>query len=233
MFVEKIINWIYEYVKNSGAKGVVVGNSGGKDSATVIALCAKALGNENVLAITIPCNSKQEDLKDAELVAKTFNVKTMNVDITTVYEKLIEEIGITLVEEAKINIKPRLRMTALYSIAQQNNYLVAGTGNKCEIFVGYTTKWGDSASDFNPLANLTVEEVLELGKALGVPEKIINKSPNDGLGTLTDEEKLGVTYKEIEEYIEKGTTGNLETDRRIEKLHSQTEHKRKPIPTFK
>lgn len=105
-------------------------------------------------------------------------------------------------------------------------------GNLCEQFVGYTTKWGDNASDFNPIANLTVDEVIELGKSLGVPERIINKPPNDGLGNLTDEQKLGVTYKEIAKYIKEGTTGIKEIDRKIEELHKKTEHKRKPIPTF-
>ena len=105
-------------------------------------------------------------------------------------------------------------------------------GNLCEQFVGYTTKWGDNASDFNPIANLTVDEVIKLGKALGVPEKIINKPPSDGLGNLTDEEKLGVSYREIAEYIKQGTTGSKEIDMKIEELHKKSEHKRNPIPTF-
>lgn len=106
-------------------------------------------------------------------------------------------------------------------------------GNLCEQYVGYTTKWGDNASDFNPIANLTVDEVIVLGKLLGVPEKIMNKPPNDGLGGLTDEEKLGVSYKQIAEYIKYGKTGNKKIDKKIKELHTKTEHKRNPIPTFK
>lgn len=121
---EKIVNWIKEYVKNSNAKGVVVGNSGGKDSAAVIALCAKALGKENVLAVIMPCKGKKEDVEDAELVASITGVKSMIVDLDNVYDNFEEAIKIGLNEEAKINIKPRLRMTVLYAIAQTMGYLV-------------------------------------------------------------------------------------------------------------
>ena len=179
--IDLIIDWIRNYVKNSGAKGVVLGNSGGKDSAVVIGLCAKALGKENVLAIALPCSSIKQDLDDATLVADHFGVKTFTVDLTSVYNNLCLEIEDQIIETlttpTTINIRPRLRMTALYAIAQQYGYLVAGTGNLCEQFIGYTTKWGDNASDFNPLAEFTVSEVLEIGKIIGVPDKIINKAP--------------------------------------------------------
>ena len=231
-----IIEWIRNYVKNSGAKGVVIGNSGGKDSATVIALCAKALGKDNVLAVAMPCSSIQKDLEDAKLIASTFGVKMLTVNLSSVYKDLslaIEnEINDTIMPFASINIRPRLRMTTLYTIAQQYGYLVAGTGNACEGFVGYTTKWGDNACDFNPIAEFNVSEVLEIGKVLGVPSEIINKAPNDGLGMGTDEEKLGVTYKEIEEYIATGKTEKKSSSEKIEKLHKQSEHKRNPIPVY-
>ena len=123
----EIINWIKEYVDNSHTKGVVIGNSGGKDSATVIALSAKALGKENVLAVAMPCKGKKQDLEDGELVAKTFGVKNIVVNLDDVYDNLEKSINMDLVDEAKINIKPRLRMTALYAIAATYGYLVAGT----------------------------------------------------------------------------------------------------------
>ena len=188
--INGITNWIKEYVQNTKSDGVVVGNSGGKDSATVIALATKALGKENVLAVSMPCNSINKDLDDANLVANTFGVKNLEVDLTTSYKEIEntvldelknKDVSNEISEEGKINAKPRLRMLTLYMIARTMNYLVIGTGNKCEIFVGYTTKWGDSASDFNPIANYTVDEVLEIGKYLGVPDEIINKAPNDGL----------------------------------------------------
>ena len=229
------IAWIKEYVDSSGAKGVVLGNSGGKDSATVLAMATKALGNDRVLAVAMPCNSKPEDLEDAIIVAEKFNVKMITVDLSNTYnemEKRIEsELEENLKSESKINIKPRLRMTTLYGIAQNYGYLVIGTGNLCERMVGYTTKWGDSSFDFNPIGNFTVEEVYAIGEYLGVPDKIIKKAPNDGLGNLTDEEKMGVTYKQIAEYIETGKTDEKAMSI-IEKMNKASKHKREPIPMY-
>lgn len=236
-----IIKWIKEYIKQSGAKGVVVGNSGGKDSSTVIALATKAIGKENVITIGMPCLSNDNDLEDARLVSETFNVPILEIDLSSTYNELEDKINKELIKnnlsneiskEGKINIRPRLRMTTLYGVAQTLGYLVAGTGNKSEAFVGYTTKWGDSSSDFNPIANFTVEEVLQIGKYLGVPNKIITKAPNDGLEGKTDEEKMGVTYKQIAEYMETGKT-DIEVIEKIEKLHKISEHKRNPIPEYK
>ena len=237
--VEEIEKWIKNYIKESHADGVVVGNSGGKDSATVIGLASRALGKENVLTIAMPCNSIKKDIEDAKLVSDTFNVPLIEIDLGNTFKTLESEIDlkITLKEdwrarEAKINTKPRLRMTTLYYIAQNLNYLVIGTGNKCESIVGYTTKWGDSAHDFNPIGDFTVEEVLQIGRYIGVPDKITEKAPNDGLGGLTDEEKLGVTYNQIAEYIETGKT-DINAMEIIQRKEKASLHKRKPIPVYK
>lgn len=234
--INLIIDWIKNYVKSSGAKGVVVGNSGGKDSAVVIGLCAKALGKENVIAVSLPCSSISQDLEDSKLVADAFGVKALTVDLTKTYFDLTASIenaiSEKLITNSSINIRPRLRMTTLYAIAMQYGYLVAGTGNACEGFIGYTTKWGDNASDFNPIAEFTVSEVLTIGKLIGVPNKIISKAPNDGLGLGSDEEKLGVTYKEIEEYIKTGATANTNSCLKIEQLHKNSKHKRESIPVY-
>ena len=233
---EKAIDWIKEYVTKTNAKGVVVGNSGGKDSATVIAMAVKALGKENVLTVAMPCNSIQEDLEDARLVSEKFGTKLMIVDLSESYNELENTINknleeIQLNDESKINMKPRMRMTILYSIAQTKNYLVIGTGNLCERMVGYTTKWGDSACDFNPIANFTVDEVLEIGRFLGVPEKIISKAPSDGLGSKTDEEKMGVSYKQIAEFIETGKT-DIEAIDIIKRKNEISKHKRNLVPIY-
>lgn len=233
---EKAIDWIKEYVTKTNAKGVVVGNSGGKDSATVIAMAVKALGKENVLTVAMPCNSIQEDLEDARVVSEKFGTKLMIVDLSESYNELENTINknleeIQLNDESKINMKPRMRMTILYSIAQTKNYLVIGTGNLCERMVGYTTKWGDSACDFNPIANFTVDEVLEIGRFLGVPEKIISKAPSDGLGSKTDEEKMGVSYKQIAEFIETGKT-DVEAIDIIKRKNEISKHKRNLVPIY-
>ena len=229
---ENAINWIKEFVNNSNSKGVVVGNSGGKDSATVIAMATKALGKENVLTVAMPCNSIEDDLNDAKLVSKTYDVRFLEVNLTNTYNELENSINSSLnniekelILESKINIKPRLRMTTLYSIAQSLGYLVIGTGNLCEAIVGYTTKWGDNGSDFNPIANFTVDEVLAIGEYLGVPDKILKKAPNDGLGGKTDEEKLGVTYLEIAKYLDNNHELDEEVKSKIERLHSSNLHK--------
>ena len=237
--IDGVINWIREYVESSHAKGVVVGNSGGKDSATVLALASKALGKDRVLAIGMPCNSIPQDLDDAQLVANAFGVRMIEINLTNPYDlyeqTLIDSLDnndIELIDESKVNIKPRLRMTTLYAVAQSLGYLVIGTGNLCEAMVGYTTKWGDNASDFNPLGNFTVDEVRFIGSYLGVPDKVIHKAPADGLGRQTDEEKLGVTYKQIEEYIETGKT-DPEAMAIIKDKYERTRHKRSLVPVYK
>ena len=238
--VENITKWIADYVKNAGADGVIIGNSGGKDCATVMALAAKALGSDKVLAVAMPCHSKEEDLMDARLVANQFYINMLEIDITNIYDRMEEASNIALQKarlaqeiekEASINTKPRIRMTTLYMLAQTLNYLVIGTGNLCERMVGYTTKWGDSSSDFNPIGNFTVEEVLQIGEYLGVPDKIIHKAPNDGLGGLTDEEKMGVTYAQIAQYIDTGKT-DTEAKEKIERKYRTSMHKRKEIPIY-
>lgn len=226
--LEHRLNWIRERVKASGCKGVVVGESGGKDSATVTALCVRALGKENVVGISMPCNSLSTDMDHARLVADAFGIKLIEVNIAGAFNTLKD----TIQQEHEVsdlavaNIKPRLRMTTLYAVAQTLNYLVVGTDNLSEMVMGYFTKWGDGGYDFNPLGDLTMQEVLDLGRELGVPEPILTKAPSAGLWEgQTDENEMGVTYKAIEEYIKTGTT-DPESLAVIERTHSRTQHKR-------
>ena len=240
-YLKEDLEWIKNYVEKTHAKGVVVGNSGGKDSAVVIAMMVNVLGKDKVLAVSMPCNSIDADFEDAKLVADTFGVKMIKVDLSNSYNVLEDEINnvirenleLELITESKVNMKPRMRMLTLYSIAQSLGYLVAGTGNLCEQMVGYTTKWGDNASDFNPIASFTVDEVLEIGRMLNVPNKIINKAPSDGLGLKTDEEKMGIKYSEIAEMIETGTTENEESKKEIIRRFNAASHKRSLVPVFK
>lgn len=230
------IDWISEYVEKTKAKGIVIGNSGGKDSATVLAMAVKAIGREKVLAVSMPCHSINSDFEDAELVASTFGVTNLKVDLTNSYNEMEKEINnklnTELSKEATVNIKPRLRMTTLYGIAQTLGYLVIGTGNLCEAMVGYTTKWGDSGVDFNPIGNFTVDEVLTIGKYLGVPNKILEKAPSDGLGGQTDEEKMGIKYSQIAEMIETGNTDE-QAKAEILKRFNSSKHKRERVPVYR
>ena len=234
------ILWIKDYVEKSHANGVVLGLSGGKDSAVVLAMAVKALGSDKIIAVSMPCHSISADYEDAKAVAEKFNVKFITVDLTRSYNEfessvnsVIEEVGVSeLSVEAKVNVKPRLRMLTLYSIAQSMGCLVIGTGNLCEAMVGYTTKWGDSASDFNPLANFTVSEVFKMGEFLDVPEQILKRAPSDGLGGQTDEEKMGIKYSQIEEMIETGNTDEVAKEEILKRFNA-SKHKRSLVPIYK
>ena len=235
--VESIVNFIRDYCKKNNLGGAILGISGGKDSGVVAALLVKALGRENVIGVTMPCHSKDEDKIDAKLVSDYYGFKLINFDLTSTYDTFKEELkklGTFTKEEMKdsdINIKPRLRMltlyylAALYSKLQHKTYIVTGTSNKCELYVGYFTKGGDSVSDIAPIANLTVDEVIEIGKYLNVPEKVLFKTPNDGLSGMSDEEKIGVTYKEIASYIENPESVDIKTRKKIKHMHEANAHK--------
>ena len=234
------ILWIKDYVEKSHASGVVLGLSGGKDSAVVLAMAVKALGSDKIIAVSMPCHSISADYEDAKAVAEKFDVKFITVDLTRSYNEfessvnsVIEEVGVSeLSLEAKVNVKPRLRMLTLYSIAQSMGCLVIGTGNLCEAMVGYTTKWGDSASDFNPLANFTVSEVFKMGEFLDVPQQILKRAPSDGLGGQTDEEKMGIKYSQIEEMIETGNTDEVAKEEILKRFNA-SKHKRSLVPIYK
>ena len=232
--VLRIIHFIQDYFKNNSLGGVVIGISGGKDSSVVAGLFSLALGKENVIGVSMPCHSNDEDYKDAKLVAEKFGISLINFDLTPVYDSFQKEVQLlddyVMSQDSEINLKPRLRMSTLYYLAQmyskKNNktYIVAGTGNKCEEYVGYFTKGGDSVSDIKVLSDFTVDEVIQLGEEIGVPEKVLYKEPNDGLSGVSDEEKLGVSYSDIAKVI----TGDL-VDKNvfdtINYLHEKNAHK--------
>ena len=210
--VKKIIKFIRDYYKKNNLKGVVIGISGGKDSAVVAGLFTIALGNKNVIGLTLPCHSKDKDRLDAKIVANHFGFKLYNIDLTKTFDtfknSLIDfKYNNLEIENSDINLKPRLRMSALYYVAAmlsaklKAGYLVAGCGNKSEKFVGYTTKWGDNASDIEVISDLTVREVIKVGEEIGVPKEILYKTPNDGLSNKSDEEKLGFTYDDVEKVM--------------------------------
>lgn len=241
---ENVINFIKNYYEENNLGGAIIGISGGKDSAVVAALLTKALGKENVIGVTLPCHSKDEDKNDAKLISDYYGFELINFDLTSTFDTFKNEltnIGEFNAEELKnsdINLKPRLRMAtlyylaALYSALKKKNYLVVGTSNKCELYVGYFTKGGDSVHDISPIADFTVDEVIKIGECLNVPEKVLHKKPSDGLSNQTDEEKLGVTYRDIAKYMEDKNSVDKTIATKIEKLHQGSIHKFN-IPTYK
>ncbi len=222
------VSFIKEQLFQSGAKGVIYGNSGGKDSALVGILCRKA--TEHVLGVMMPCQSKRnfgEDMEDGMAVARQFGIETVTVDLTAVKEALLKAVSEVdfISDGASANIAPRLRMTTLYTLAHTRGYLVAGTGNRSEEYMGYFTKWGDGAYDFNPIADLTVTEIYEFLDFLEAPENIRKKAPSAGLYEgQTDEKEMGITYKAIDEYLLEGK-GDSETIEKIESIHHKVTHK--------
>ena len=241
---ENVVEFIREYYKKINGGGAIIGISGGKDSAVVAALFAKALGPENVIGVTLPCHSKEEDKIDAKLVSDFYGFSLINFDITNTFDTFKEELknlgdfSEETLKNSDINLKPRLRMStlyylaALYSALRGKTYLVAGTSNKCELYVGYFTKGGDSVHDISPIADFTVDEVIEIGRYLSVPDKVLFKTPNDGLSNMSDEAKLGVKYSDIAKYMDNKNSVNDEIQTRIEKLHNSNLHKFN-IPTYR
>ena len=231
---EKRVAFIKEMLSSSGAKGIVFGNSGGKDSALVAALSSFA--TKNVLGVIMPCASKRnfgEDKEDGLAVAAKYGVQTMVVDLTAVRESLLHAVGETLTTKGALsNIAPRLRMTTLYAIGAEKGYLVAGTGNRSERYMGYFTKWGDGACDFNPIADLTATEVFAFLRYLGAPEHVVTKAPSAGLFEgQTDEAEMGVTYAEIDAYL-RGEKVSPEAEAIIERYHRSAGHKMVLPPVY-
>lgn len=230
------VAWIRGLVESAGVKGIVFGNSGGKDSALVGILCKAACGN--TVGIIMPCASKRnygEDADDGRALAAQYGIETRVVDLTEVRERELEALkGVSELNDAAVtNIAPRLRMTTLYTIAAAEGRLVAGTGNRSEIYMGYFTKWGDGASDFNPVADLTATEVFAFLRWLKAPAHIVEKAPSAGLYEgQTDETEMGVTYRAIDTWLQEGTATEKDLAV-IERFHSRSEHKRRPIPTYR
>lgn len=233
--LKRRVEFIRRVVQSANADGVVYGNSGGKDCTLVGILCKKAC--DNTVGLIMPCGSKrnyESDKTDAEIVAEQFDIATRVIDISETLTTLIRAVGVNthLTDSAMANIAPRLRMTVLYAVAASENRLVAGTGNRSECYMGYFTKWGDGACDFNPIADLTVTEIYEFLHYLNVPECIITKAPSAGLfDDQTDENDMGITYQRIDDFLLNGTANKR--DRAVmEKFHNASEHKRRMPVVF-
>lgn len=230
-----LVEWIREKVKQAGLDGVVLGLSGGIDSAVTAVLAKKAFPDQ-CMALILPCASELQDRIDSQALAEEFNIPYRVVVLDNVFNTFM-----TLAESylrfdgpkgqlLRANVKSRLRMTTLYYSGQSRNYMVLGTSNKSEISVGYATKYGDSGVDIQVLGDLLKEEVYELAKALKIPEAIINKPPSGGLWPgQKDEDELGVTYEQLDGYLRTGE-GEASAVKRIQELIKKSEHKRSLPP---
>lgn len=233
-YISEIVNFIKKYIMQSGAKGVVVGMSGGKDSFVVAGLLAKALGKENVFGVILP-NGEMQDLEIAKKECEFLQIKNTVLNIQNIdkeIKKLTKEAtdSSDLKEISAINIAPRIRMTMLYSIASEMGYLVANTSNLSETMIGYSTKWGDNVGDFSPIADFTKSEVCELGIELGLPKEYVLKPPTDGLSGKEDEEKIGFSYEELDGFIRMGKVSKNED--KIKRMSKVTAHKRSLPPKY-
>lgn len=233
---DRISRWIREQVEGAGAAGILVGLSGGIDSAVVAVLAKRAMG-DHVLALLLPCHSIREDERDAVLLADTFVIRWERVDISLVYDTFLQQLpdgG----EMCRANLKPRLRMAALYYFANKLNYLVAGTGNKSERLVGYFTKFGDGGVDLLPLGDLTKSRVRKLAQELEIPSQIIERTPSAGLWAgQTDEEEMNIRYEDLDRIImavEKGEETDLPKAQLsyVKGMIARSRHKRSSPPIF-
>jgi len=231
---DKLISWIRDKVSSSGCKGVVVGMSGGLDSSVVAVLCHRAFP-QSMLGVLMPCYSVQEDMEHAHAVATKFSIPTKTVVLDTVFDALLKALpgdGVdpTVNRIAKANLKARLRMLTLYYFANQLKYIVAGSGNRSELTVGYFTKYGDGGADILPLGNLVKGQVKELASFLAIPQQIIDKPPSAGLWEgQTDEGELGLSYEELDRYLLSGEA-SAELRAKIESMIAASDHKRLPPP---
>ena len=239
-YCDIIGTWIKEHIENANANGVVLGMSSGVDCSVVARLCKNAGVNTHLVLLPYGTDmNNSKSYSDAmELINKfnfdyhMFDIKPA-VDNIQISDDFIKDSNENNVKLAKANIRPRMRMIYLYQYAQINNLLVIGTSNLSERTVGYSTKWGDGASDFNPLGMITKREVYILAKYLGIPECIVNKKPSAGLWEgQTDEEELGIKYEQIDEFILNGTSGDEQIDNLIKIKNERAMHKVNPIPIF-
>ena len=236
--VDQISAWLREHLAAAGAEGFVCGLSGGVDSATAAALAVRTVGPERVLAALMPCHSQPEDAALGQLVADAFSIPTLTVDLSPAYDVLMAALPPFDHVMAAANVKPRLRMITLYYLAQARNYLVLGSGNKSELMVGYTTKWGDGGVDLLPLGALYKTEVWELARELGVPQAVVERPPTAGLWPgQTDEGEMGITYRELDRVlagIESGDTSGVAPAalEKVEGMIARSAHKRAMPPIF-
>jgi len=235
---QKIINWIKRQVKSSGAKGVVMGLSGGVDSSLAAVLVRKAVGRKRLLCLLLPCHNSEKDLYDSQLIVRNFKLRHKTIDIRPLYNYLCRILP-PADKKATGNLKSRLRMLVIYYFANKLNYLVAGTSNKSELMIGYFTKYGDGGADILPIGGLLKNEVRKLAKEMAIPAQIINKPPSAGLwADQTDESEMGISYQELDDILHRleshqSQRVSKQKVSQVKGMIKASEHKRRLAVVFK
>ncbi len=229
---DECVKWIQDFFEKNG-KGcnAVVGISGGKDSSIVAALCVEALGKDRVIGVLMP-NGEQADIDMAKLLVEHLGIKHYIVNIKDAVDGIKKNIPFDLTPQSSMNLPARVRMTTLYAVSQSNNGRVANTCNLSEDWVGYSTRYGDAAGDFSPCSNLTVDEMKQIGRLIGLPDVLVDKVPIDGLCGKTDEDNLGFTYAELDKYIRTGEIENPVSKEKIDRMHKMNKFKLELMPAF-
>lgn len=229
------VQWIRDFFEENGKDcNAVVGISGGKDSSVAASLCVEALGKDRVVGVLMPCG-QQHDIDMAYLLVNHLDIKYYEINIEDCINGFKNAIPkeLTLSGQANTNLPPRIRMSVLYAVSQSVNGRVVNTCNLSEDWVGYSTRYGDAAGDFSPMSNLTVQEVRQIGRVLGLPDILVDKVPIDGLCGKTDEDNLGFTYAELDRYIRTGKIEDQVKKQRIDDMHKRNLFKLQLMPAFK
>ena len=230
----EIIDWLKDWEEHNG-KGCnfIVGISGGKDSSVVAALLVEAFGKDRVIGVKMPCG-EQSDIEYSDMLINHLGIKSYTMNIYNAVNGVIQQFSpeMFLSSQTITNLPARIRMATLYAISQSLNGRVANTSNYSEDYVGYATKFGDAAGDFSPLSYLTVTEVKAIGRELGLPTELIDKTPMDGLCGKTDEDNLGFTYDALDRYIRTGEIDDLDIKSKIDSMHEKNLFKLRPMDAF-
>lgn len=232
--IKELVAWIRDWFDTNGGEKAIIGISGGKDSSVAAALCVEALGKDRVIGVTMP-NGEQSDYHDSMLLINHLGIEHIDINIKDAVDSIENAIG-DCSEQTCINLPPRIRMSVLYAVSQSNKGRVVNTCNASENYVGYSTKWGDNVGDFSPLGRLTTDEIVDMGIELGLPDHLVYKIPSDGLCGKTDEDNLGVTYKDINRFIRCYEADQVsdEISEKIERMYDNSRFKENVLnlPTY-
>lgn len=230
----EVVQWIRDWFDKNGKDcNAVIGISGGKDSSIVAALCVEAIGKDRVIGVLMPCG-EQSDIDYSVMLINHLKIKSYTMNIMNAVTEIKKQFPakIKINEQTSTNLPARIRMATLYAVSQSMNGRVANTCNLSEDWVGYATRYGDTAGDFSPLSQLTVSEVKAIGRELGLPSELVDKTPTDGLCGKTDEDNLGFTYDTLDRYIRTGKINDEDVKAMIDSMHEKNLFKLQPMPSF-